>query len=205
MKMYHGHWLFATILICMVSGGCIPEVVYLPPEQTPRPQPPQPQSQPQSTPSQSSGGSNWERLSGTAQDIGVGANGAVWIIGTNPKDGGYGIFEWRGTDWQSIDGAAVRIDVDPAGTPWVVNSSSKIYQRVNNRWVQLPGEAQDIGVGANGTVWIIGTNPKDGGYGIFKWRGADWQAIDGAAVQISVNHYGKPWVVNSAGNIYRQR
>ena len=41
----------------------------------------------------------WKQLPGSGNDIGVGANGAVWAIGTNPTAGGYGIFRWNGNDW----------------------------------------------------------------------------------------------------------
>ena len=37
---------------------------------------------------------NWEHQTGKAYDIGVGANNAVWVIGTNATGGGYGIFKW---------------------------------------------------------------------------------------------------------------
>ena len=43
---------------------------------------------------------NWEHQTGKAYDIGVGANNAVWVIGTNATGGGYGIFKWQGTDWK---------------------------------------------------------------------------------------------------------
>ena len=33
-------------------------------------------------------GASWKRLSGRAKDIGVGADGSVWIIGTNVEGGG---------------------------------------------------------------------------------------------------------------------
>jgi hypothetical protein len=36
---------------------------------------------------------------GYAQDIGIGANGAVWVTGTNPVAGGYGIYQWNGRTW----------------------------------------------------------------------------------------------------------
>ena len=106
-------------------------------------------------------GSQWEKLPGLAKDIGVGANGSAWIIGTNPvgTNGDFGVHRWTGTDWDSIDGGGVRIDVDAVGNPWIVNANGEIFQRLNNRWQKLPGLARDIGVGANGAAWIVGTNP----------------------------------------------
>jgi hypothetical protein len=83
-------------------------------------------------------------------DIGVGANGSAWVIGTHPLgtieddvhniefrlgdlkyDGDFTIYQWKEGAWRDVDGGARRgIAVDPAGLPWVVNSKGEIYQRV---------------------------------------------------------------------------
>ena len=70
----------------------------------------------------------WERIPGMAQDIGVGADGTPWKIGTIPGAGGFDIAEWDGSSWVGISGGAVRIDVDPQGNPWVVNTNGSIYK-----------------------------------------------------------------------------
>ncbi len=149
---------------------------------------------------------SWVQLSEeTAKDIGIGADGSVWIVGTNPVSGGYGIYKWDGENWEGVDGGAVRIDVDPQGNPWIVNDNGYIFRRVDNSWVQLFGAAKDIGIGADGSVWIVGTNPVSGGYGIYKWDGKNWKVVDGGAVQISVDKYGIPWVVNLSNHTYRKK
>lgn len=66
----------------------------------------------------------WNSRPGAAVDIGVGANGSVWVIGTNRVAKGFGIYRWTGRGWQNIPGGAVRIAVDPRGIPWVVNSGT---------------------------------------------------------------------------------
>src|SRR6478672_8915538 len=151
----------------------------------------------------------WEHLPGLAKDIGVGGDGSVWIIGTNP--GGtkhdFGIHKWTGSNWQGVEGGGVRIDVDQRGNPWIVNSKGEIFRRANDRWEHLPGFAKDIGVGGDGSVWIIGTNPSGTAhdFGIHKWTGSNWQSIEGGGVQISVDSAGLPWIVNSMGNIFKRR
>jgi hypothetical protein len=40
------------------------------------------------------------RLPGLGTDIGVGANGSVWIAGTNPVTGSYGIYRWNRNGWR---------------------------------------------------------------------------------------------------------
>jgi hypothetical protein len=139
---------------------------------------------------------------GGATDIGVGANGSVWVIGTNPTGGGYGVYRWTGAGWAAMPGGAVRIAVDPRGNPWVVNSVHQIYRWTGSAWARYPGAAVDVGVGANGAVWVIGTNPTAGGYAIYRWNGAGWAATPGGAVAIAVDPSGNPWVINSAHQIY---
>ncbi|MCQ4575481.1 MAG: von Willebrand factor type A domain-containing protein [Candidatus Brocadiales bacterium] len=148
-------------------------------------------------------GGSWRKLPGSAHDIGVGANGAVWIIGTDETDGGYGIYRWNGSGWDGVDGGGVRIAVGPAGEPWIVNSRQEIFERAGDGWQKLPGSAHDIGVGANGAVWIIGTDTTDGGYGIHGWNGVDWDKVEGSAVAIAVGPDGELWIVNAEQEIFR--
>jgi hypothetical protein len=148
---------------------------------------------------------SWTERPGSAHDVGVGADGAVWVIGTNAVGGGYGIYEWNGGDWVGVDGGGVRIAVDPGGAPWVVNDANNIYQRVGASWEQRPGSAHDIGIGADGAVWVIGTNAVAGGYGTYALgNGGDWVGVDGGGVRIAVDPSGAPWVVNDANNIYQR-
>jgi Tectonin domain len=144
----------------------------------------------------------WIQQPGAAIDIGIGLNGAVWVIGTDPVPGGYGVYYWNGSDWNSAGGGGVRIAVAPDGTPWVVSDVGNIYVLSGGNWQQLPGAATDIGVGTNGAVWAIGTDPVAGGYGIYYWNGSDWNSAGGGGVRIAVSHDGTPWVVNDVGNIF---
>ena len=101
----------------------------------------------------------WKMLPGAATDIGVGADGTAWVIGTNVEVGGYGIYRWNGSNWDKIAGSAVRIAVDPQGKAWVVTSGHAIF-RLRRPAVRAggPGAANDIGIGANGVVWVIGND-----------------------------------------------
>jgi hypothetical protein len=72
--------------------------------------------------------SSWKMIGGKAKDIGIGADGSVFIIGTNPCGGGYGIWKWNGSSWNEIGGGAVCISVDESGNPWVINSGDNIFR-----------------------------------------------------------------------------
>jgi hypothetical protein len=145
----------------------------------------------------------WVRLPGAAHDIGVGADGSVWVVGVKERGGGYEIYKLGSYGWIRVEGSGVRIDVDPEGRPWVINHDDQIYRLENGLWRRMPGKAKDIGVGADGSVWVIGVDERLGGYGIYRFNGTGWDKIPGSARQISVGPDGEPWVVNRDGDIFR--
>lgn len=146
---------------------------------------------------------HWELLSGAATDIGIGADGSVWVIGTNSRRGGYAIYRLDHFGWMRVEGAGVRIDVDAYGTPWVINDADEIFRLENGLWRRLPGRARDIGIGADGSVWAIGMDDRAGGHGIYRFNGSDWDKVPGSGSHISVGPDGEPWVVNRSGDLYR--
>jgi Tectonin domain len=128
-----------------------------------------------------------------AQDIAVGANGVVWIIGTDNN-----IFRWDGSAFQQQPGGAWRIAVDPNGKAWVVNHGNQIFRWNGSSWDLMPGAALDVGIGADGSVWVLGMNGSP-----YKWDGTNWRSIGGGATRIAVDPAGNPWVVNAIGQVWR--
>ncbi|MFC1746587.1 tectonin domain-containing protein [Candidatus Riflebacteria bacterium] len=130
-------------------------------------------------------------------DIGVGANGVAWCVGTNQAP-----YRWNGKAWVKYPGGIVKIDVDPKGQPWGVNRAGMIYVMdvKKKQWKNLPGRAKDIGCGGpgQGVTCIIGTNKHT-----YKWDGRKWIDFGGAAKRVDVDKHGNPWVVNDGGVIYR--
>ena len=137
----------------------------------------------------------WMEHDGSASDVAVGTNGAVWAVGTDNH-----IYRRNENSdkWTDIGGRAERIAVDPKGTPWIVNSSHAIYRYDGANWDLMPGAASDIAIGANGTVWAI-----DPIGAILLWSGRAWINVPGAGTRIAVDPAGKPWVVNKDGWIFR--
>ena len=126
-------------------------------------------------------------LPGTAKDIGIGADGTVWVIGTDliedNEDRGpmYGIYKWNRFKqmWEGLsreeiiknDIRAERISVDSDGKPWILNFNG------NFTWIshQIPyfysgsylGEfVTDIGVATKNSVcWgSAAGSPEYGGH-----------------------------------------
>lgn len=93
-----------------------------------------------------------------------------------------------------------RLPVYAGNMEWRLGAShrgrgSEIYYRLpgERRWIRAPGAALDLGDG-----WVIGTDRRNGGYGIYRWAGRDWQRMPGAGVQIG-GSYHNPWVINDRG------
>jgi hypothetical protein len=72
------------------------------------------------------------------QDIGVGSNGALWVIGTDTADGGYLIYNWNpGTKLFNpaiSGGGGVRVSVDPSGNLWVFNNINNVWHYSGGSW-----------------------------------------------------------------------
>ena len=149
-------------------------------------------------------GAGFEIMFGLARDIGIGADGSVWVIGADPQRGGFGIYRLNGGgNWENVPGGARRIAVDPQGNAWVTNALRQIYRFNGSDFELMPGLAVDIGVGADGTVWAIGANAAPGGYGIYRWDGAEWLPVLGGATSVAVDPSGAAWVANAQQQIYR--
>ncbi len=140
---------------------------------------------------------DWRRFLDSAYDVGVGANGDVWVIGTDPQPGGYGIYHIHGFGGFAVEGGALRIDVDSFGRPWVVNVNREIYRlESDGHWQRMPGFASDIGIGADGSVWIANFG------GVYYWNGLEWINSGGAGRRIDVGPNGQPWVVSFSDRIF---
>ena len=148
------------------------------------------------------------QLSGNATDIGIGADGSAFVVGTAPcNEYGCGIYKFDGSNWQAIagrDARGVRIAVDPHGNPWVVNRIGGIFRMINGNFVQVPGTATDVGVGSDGSVFTVGSRPlSEFGNGLYKFSDNGFVEIPGFAVGVSVDPRGNPWIVDDKQGIYR--
>ncbi|HDP97783.1 MAG TPA: T9SS type A sorting domain-containing protein [bacterium] len=97
-------------------------------------------------------------------------------------------------------------DGGPTTETLVINNSgdADLYFNISDViWEKMPGAASDISVGADGAAWMIGTNKNDNGYDIYRWNGADWDAIPGGAITIDVGSQSQVVVVNETNDIFK--
>jgi peptidoglycan hydrolase-like protein with peptidoglycan-binding domain len=112
--------------------------------------------------------------------------------------------------------------------PWVVRHDGHVLRRNSNdittgTWHFLPTTAgvpvvlgTDIAASTTGNVWMIGTTPREGGFPIYAWNEqsflnsggqppaarARWISVPGAAINVTVDRDGYPYVVNSSKSAY---
>lgn len=162
-------------------------------------------------------GSNWGGTgSTTMQDVGAGAAGFTWAVGTDPFDseGNYGLYYYDNGVWtRNTKIGAVRVDVGRTGHPWIINAIGDVYEDmsgIGTDWQQRFGpRASDITVGGLSTtsiayllskVKIPGTED----YGIYYWFNNHWVLEDGGGVRISLGNDTRAWLVNSTHDVWRE-
>ena len=154
-------------------------------------------------------GKKWVNVPGQARDIGIGADGSVWIVGSSKKtrtDYGFYAMKWSGGKWPVAEGpGGVRIAVDPKGNPWVVSESGEIHRYDGRQWERMEGTATDIGIGGDGTVWVVMPREVLGGFAPAKWTKDGWEAYEGGLTSLAVGPKGEPWGVNTNSHIFRSR
>ena len=71
---------------------------------------------------------DWRRVPGSATDVGDG-----WVIGTDRRNGGYGIYRWDGRSWHRMPGAGVEIG-GSYDSPWVINDRGERFSWTGYGW-----------------------------------------------------------------------
>ena len=109
----------------------------------------------------------WQIVEGNATDISVGAEGSIWVLGTNPTQGGYPIYKWNGFYWVTDNDpstGAVRIAIGPDGVPWAITDSGDVVRKTapspyTGRWELLSsGGGIDISISPEGAVFALFTS-----------------------------------------------
>ncbi|HNW36556.1 MAG TPA: hypothetical protein PKM25_16585, partial [Candidatus Ozemobacteraceae bacterium] len=93
----------------------------------------------------SSFAAEWEKMPGQALDVGAGADGSLFIVGTDQKG-----YRWNSGSktWEVLGQGTgiVAIDGDANGDPWFLNSNGQIYRwnRTTKNLQGVAGRAKDI-------------------------------------------------------------
>ena len=149
-------------------------------------------------------GKSWEQKPGKATDIDVSAVGSVWALGTEKKDGGYGLFQWDGGNFKKYPGSGVRLAVMSNNNVVVAKDNNDLYSMDGGKWTRLPGKGTDVAVGGtNNALYVLGNNKKPGGQDIHYWNNGGWVTVNGGLVALAVDADGKPLGANDKGEIMK--
>ena len=66
---------------------------------------------------------DWEHVEGAAVDVGVGANGAVWVTDAHSNQ----IYRHTGSTWEGMGGNAIRIDSGPENDAYAVAADGNVW------------------------------------------------------------------------------
>jgi hypothetical protein len=149
----------------------------------------------------------WERVPIRARDVAVGANGDVWIVGTEVRASGFSIHRLQGDIWQEVTSlGAEHIAVDGSGLPWIVQSDGRIMRGASEaagvRWHEIPGCALDLAIGGGGSdVWMLDCDQRR----THVWNGSTsaWRPTDGYGEALSVGPDGTVWLAEAGERIFR--
>ncbi|MGO9449652.1 MAG: hypothetical protein ACLQDV_01215 [Candidatus Binataceae bacterium] len=155
---------------------------------------------------------SWIYLDGQGFDVGVGAGGQVWVIGTDNNPWSYdGVSTWTK---HAISGVtAERISVDRYGQPYVSTSTGGIYHYniSSGTWssVTVPAAVLDLavgGIGSNETLWYCSS--ADGNLRYSTNGGSSWTDITVSGTgpycsqtvsRVTVDQNGQLWLIESDG------
>jgi hypothetical protein len=149
-------------------------------------------------------------VTGKAIDIAVGANGAVWSVGTN-----FVVNQWTGSGWvQAPDQEGkwelhngvyvwierkdmLRIAVDPQGNPWAIDKKFILWRLVNKVWQQVATNTISVSIGVDGSVYRADLSNN-----MYKLSGSNWGAsLGGNVAEIAVDPRGNVWTTSAKGKI----
>ncbi|RIA92714.1 hypothetical protein C1645_764264 [Glomus cerebriforme] len=115
----------------------------------------------------------FKQIPGLAMNVGVGADGTVWVVNR-----AMGIFSWNGFTWTKVDGFLVQISVGDKTHVMGVNNQNIIFTRsngdINGIWISIAGSLADVSIASDGTTWGI-TKDKD----VLRWDGiSTWEIVN---------------------------
>lgn len=150
------------------------------------------------------GSGGYFQVPGAAIDIGMSANNISWVIGTDNRGGGKGIYRWTNGNWQNIPGGAVRVAVNPIGNAWVINNQDYLYEWTGSSWNYISAvSGKDVAVSSNGTVLLLQPTKIR----IKKPSDTTWSSLDGPSgktmLRISADFNANPYVITTENKLYQ--
>lgn len=171
----------------------------------------------------------WIQIEGCANDIAVGRNNELWIIGCDIRKGGFGIWKFKcdnlidtlphnlftsnksfknnnkyqlnSCNWFRIEGSGIKIAVDIDGQPTIITEEGDIFRYDGQNYKNLSKiKSLDIAISNENILFAIDLNNQ-----IFVLKDSineEWDKMTGLAIAISVGPYSLPFAVSYNNIVY---
>jgi kumamolisin len=100
-------------------------------------------------------GTSWHVHPGRASSLAMAADGALWIVDYDKKDGNGAVKRW--TDGAFVDSGIVasRIKVDSIGVPLAIGADGSGFRRSHTTWRHVADNVTELAVDPAGVTWAV--------------------------------------------------
>jgi hypothetical protein len=140
-------------------------------------------------------GGAWQKVRGSAKDVGIGADGSVWTVGIEG-----GLYQYRAGNLEKrFPGNFVRVAVDSSGEPWPIDGTMTLMKRSDSGWQPLRPATMSVALGPS-SMWVLDNSGAT-------WRldaNGNWLHRRGRFKEIAVGPDGMPWTVTLDNRVFRR-
>ena len=148
---------------------------------------------------QATTGTDWTRMSGTAVDISINADGQAYVLAPDGT-----LWRWDKAEqrWRRMSGNFVRMTAAEGNRPWAINAEGVVFRYNGLWWENKDTDIVDVAADTNGNVYIAKADGQ-----IKKWYPLrnEWRPFKGpeggSVKRIAVGPDDKPWTVLNDGRI----
>jgi hypothetical protein len=100
-------------------------------------------------------GTTWHVHAGRASSLAMAADGALWIVDHDKKDGNGAVMRW--TDGAFVDSGIVasRIKVDSIGVPLAIGADGSGFRLSHTTWRHVADNVTELAIDCAGVTWAV--------------------------------------------------
>ena len=142
----------------------------------------------------------WNRVSGQAQALSVGADASVLTI-----DATKNVWKWKGRDgWTPLPGKFKRVAAGTSGAAWGIDDDDRVRRFSNGQWFDTAIFAREVAVGPKGEAWAV---TMEGRLTQYDGNAKQWRVAPSGGVEprfVAVGKDGEPWIIGPDGAVLRR-
>ncbi|MBC7709294.1 MAG: hypothetical protein H7203_04480, partial [Rhizobacter sp.] len=142
----------------------------------------------------------WNRVSGQAQALSVGADASVLTIDATKT-----VWKWKGRDgWTPLPGKFKRVAAGTAGAAWGIDDEDRVRHFLKGQWFDTAIRAREVAVGPKGEAWAV---TIEGRLTQYDANAKQWRISPSGGIEprfVAVGKDGEPWIIGPDGAVYRR-